>query len=453
MGNGKWLMNDPVYEVGEPCRSACQGQTWYAEHEGKRYCVLHYPNEEKNADPDTQFQTAVRRKLERQDFNFAGVYFPAYLEDFASCRFDSRADFSKATFKGGASFAGAKFEGGVDFFGAEAFGEMNFAKVVFGTNGAGFTRTIFRKRASFSEAAFDGVAVFNEAYFMDGASFDESYFTEFAWFQSSRFPAGANFFAAVFSEGAIFEKARFRSQSHWFVGANFSHVTFEGEANFHSAVLSHATFEGDKFQRSADFTEATLDSTSGGKTDCRRATFKGELYFREAQFKEDTNFYRANFLDAVKFIGRGQTGNQEPSDVFAPDGHVSFTRARVEKPELFSFDTLRLRPSWLVGVDARKFDFTAVEWYGMPNGPEGGLSDEISRVRQKEQARFPHVLLEQACQKLAANAEENRQYPVANEFYYWSMDAARMSHWSFFKDKSWRDLLQREHWTATTTHF
>jgi uncharacterized protein YjbI with pentapeptide repeats len=144
---------------------------------------------------------------------------------------------------------------------------MDFAKVVFGTNGAGFTRTIFRKRASFSEAAFDGVAVFNEAYFMDGASFDESYFTEFAWFQSSRFPAGANFFAAVFSEGAIFEKARFRSQSHWFVGANFSHVTFEGEANFHSAVLSHATFEGAKFQRSADFTEATLDSTSGGKTD------------------------------------------------------------------------------------------------------------------------------------------------------------------------------------------
>jgi hypothetical protein len=115
---------------------------------------------------------------------------------------------------------------------------------------------------------------------------------------------------------------------------------------------------------------------------------------------------------------------------------VSFTRARVEKPELFSFDTLRLRPSWLVGVDARKFDFTAVEWYGMPNGPEGGLNDEISRVHQKEQARSPHVLLEQACQKLAANAEENRQYSVANEFYYWSMDAARMRNWVSSKTKA-----------------
>ena len=299
-------MNDPVCEVGEPCRSACQGQTWYAEHEGKRYCVLHYPNEEKNADPDTQFQTAVRRKLEQQDFNFAGVYFPAYLEDFASRRFEPRADFSKATFKGGASFAGAKFEGGVDFFGAEAFGEMDFAKVVFGTNGAGFTRTIFRKRASFSEAAFDGVAVFNEAYFMDGASFDESYFTEFAWFQSSRFPAGAHFFAAVFSEGAIFEKARFRSQSQWFVGANFSHVTFEGEANFHSAVLSHATFEGAKFQRSAPLPRLLVTVHRAEKQiiagpPSRESCISQKLSSRETQnFIGPTSWMPSNLSDVDK---------------------------------------------------------------------------------------------------------------------------------------------------------
>src|SRR4051812_26658612 len=108
-------MTDPVCEVGEPYRSACQGQTWYAEHEGKRYCVLHYPNKDKAASHDRPFHLAVTRKLERRDFNFAGVFFPEYLDDFASLKFDKEANFSGATFEGGVDFSNATFHSDADF--------------------------------------------------------------------------------------------------------------------------------------------------------------------------------------------------------------------------------------------------------------------------------------------------------------------------------------------------
>jgi hypothetical protein len=94
-------MIDPVCQVDGPYRSACQGQTRYDEYEGKRYCVLHYPRKEKATHPDRPFQHAVSRKLKYKDFNFAGVYFPGYLEDFASLEFDKEANFSQAIFEGG----------------------------------------------------------------------------------------------------------------------------------------------------------------------------------------------------------------------------------------------------------------------------------------------------------------------------------------------------------------
>ena len=33
------------------------------------------------------------------------------------------------------------------------------------------------------------------------------------------------------------------------------------------------------------------------------------------------------------------------------------------------------------------------------------------------------------------------------------MDALRKSDWSFFKDKTWRDLLKREYWPDIARHF
>src|SRR5436189_3028170 len=52
-------------------RSACAGEPFYKEHEGNRYCVLHFPGKEKSAD----FEKALQRKLENEDFDFRGVWF------------------------------------------------------------------------------------------------------------------------------------------------------------------------------------------------------------------------------------------------------------------------------------------------------------------------------------------------------------------------------------------
>lgn len=64
----------------------------------------------------------------------------------------------------------------------------------------------------------------------------------------------------------------------------------------------------------------------------------------------------------------------------------------------------------------------------MPGGPEGSLDEEINAL-EKRDVESSHTLLAQACRRLSANAEENREYPLANEFHYWSMDALRKRGW------------------------
>jgi hypothetical protein len=69
----------------------------------------------------------------------------------------------------------------------------------------------------------------------------------------------------------------------------------------------------------------------------------------------------------------------------------------------------------------------------------------------------PHTLLAQACRRLSANAEENREYLLANEFHYWSMDAVRKESWRHFKDLTLESLAKKETkketWRAIRKHF
>jgi hypothetical protein len=114
----------PSNSTGEPgfvcaceplMHSACAGLPFYDYHEGKRYCVLHYPSTEKSED----FYPAFSRKISAEDFDFRGVFFPGYisLSDrhfndravFISATFAGEADFSRATFKKEAYFSKARF--------------------------------------------------------------------------------------------------------------------------------------------------------------------------------------------------------------------------------------------------------------------------------------------------------------------------------------------------------
>ena len=187
-------------------RSACYGEVAYQYEDNKHYCILHLPSENKV----DSFKKAVQRKLECNDFGFAGVYFPIGFGelDLAPYRkFSEHVDFREATLSQGADFFGATFCKGVDFSGAR-FGEK--------TN---FFRTTFTEKADFSGAKFGEKATFASAIFSEGV-FAKAKFGE------------ADFSRAKFGEEAVFIYAKFSGRAG-FSGAIFSHV-----APFHYAAFS-----------------------------------------------------------------------------------------------------------------------------------------------------------------------------------------------------------------------
>jgi hypothetical protein len=286
-------------EVDENYRSACEGLNFYGEHEGKRYCVLHFPSTAKEDD----FSKEIDRKLKNQDFDFAGVYFPGD-QSFESCKFSSKATFDKAIFC--------------------------------------------------------------------------------------------------------------------------------GEANFHEAC----------FERTASFVGTT---------------FKWTAFFRQAKFNSDAYFYKTRFLERTGFSARM---NYEAFDV-SGDQEILFDDVEIEKPKVFAFRSIQLRPSWFIYVEsAQELTFHEVSWYGLHEGPKpsvreehdktkaseldlgGALSDvkafenEVKALKNREgkgldhpdkqNIKQPYQLLARTYRRLSNNYEDNREYPIANEFYFWSMNALRM---------------------------
>jgi uncharacterized protein YjbI with pentapeptide repeats len=254
-----------------------------------------------------------------------------------------------------------------------------FRQVAFGGE-ADFFGANFGEGADFFGANFDGEANFHEATFGESTHFSKVYFSGETDFCGATFARWADFSEASFIEGALF------------IGANF-----DGEANF-----SKAYFGGASFGESTRFYEATF----GGKTDFSEATFTQGADYSKATFKERVTFYGLQTLPQTAF---------------------NFTDATIEKPERISFHTTLLRPNWFVDVDAQKFDFSDVEWFRSPSGDKLDLEDEIEALKSSRDIERPESLrkLTKACRRLMNNAEENRDYPTANEFHYWSMEAQR----------------------------
>jgi uncharacterized protein YjbI with pentapeptide repeats len=287
-----------------------------------------------------------------------------------------------------------------------------------------FRGTIFPDGTSnFQWYAFDATADFSGATFLGAANFSGAHFSgQRSAFQGAKFSGEWTYFPnAKFSgERTDFSGARFRAGWANFQGAQFrAGWTDFGEAEFSGdgADFQEAEFRSEM----TDFREAKF---SGKWTYFERAKFIGKaMSFSESKFScEETSFKGAKFRERAWFWG---TKN---NPVFSPQAGVSFEQCRIEKPELLTFNTVLLHPSSFINTNVRNVDFTDVKWYGMPGGPEGTLEEEIDALTKRD-IESPHILLSQACQRLSANAEENREYPLANEFYYWSMDALRKKGW------------------------
>ena len=108
-------------------------EPFYKEHDGRPYCVLHFPGSDKKE----QFDAALAKRLDPENenyFNFVGIWFadsPSFLNkdfpsvvDFSSARFNSDVEFAESEFRqarfvnaqfgGQANFTEARFEGIAD---------------------------------------------------------------------------------------------------------------------------------------------------------------------------------------------------------------------------------------------------------------------------------------------------------------------------------------------------
>ncbi|MDX6498219.1 MAG: hypothetical protein QOG23_1479 [Blastocatellia bacterium] len=338
--------SDFVCDCEEWMHSACKGEPFYKEHKGKHYCVLHYPGKEKGAD----FEKALQRKLENEDFAFGGVWFPD-VASFGGFDFTAVAYFNHATFSADAHFRSATFSAGADFHAA-----------------------CFSAKADFSHSSFNATVDFSAATFRAETEFHFAKFSTLAYFINATFNAVA-----------------------YFVNA-----TFSAEADFLSAVFSAAAF----FNGATFSTEASF----------RFATFSADADFRSATFSAEADFGSATLADHVRFAG------DEKHQVFTDTSRLDLQFARLEKPDRVSFHTLSLRPHWFVNIDARKFDFTNVNWGRL------SINEEISRL-EKNNISSPYPLLTIACRNLAVNAEENHRYEEASKFRYMAMEARRLESW------------------------
>lgn len=399
--------------------------------------------------------------------------------DFSGARFAAEAKFDQVRFAEGIKLSGAKFEGDatlydaefgadsedatLDFTGAEFHQEADFGGARFRANRVYFSgggrlgdsKTLFLGGVDFgdvefggrvADATFEGHAVFANLEFPHDANFSTASFNGEAHFWGAVFHGEAGFYDARFSGPAYFnEKARFLSEANFmdskFAGyAGFVQAEFAGSADFDGATFGEASFRHTSFERvgfsrvtfgSADFTATTFAKGA----DFQRSVWT-EADFTEARVFEDADFTDATFeklalFKETTFMARARFFGTEINRVFASDTVVDFQDVRVQEPEQPTFHTVLLRPSWLVNADARNFTFTNTRWYGLPGGPEGDLEDEMKALGDRG-VESAHSLLAKTCRDLYANYEEKRDYPLAGEFHYWSMDVLRREGWGRF---------------------
>jgi uncharacterized protein YjbI with pentapeptide repeats len=274
--------------------------------------------------------------------------------------------------------------------------------------------------------SFETSVYFNEAIFEGHADFSGVTFKEKADFSSATFERGARCSRATFEGEASFSGAKFKGNFREAVPTkntptDFSSCTFKGYANFSRAGFRHKDYGRFIHGRSTIAPDAVA---------FRRVTFERVADFEGAFFLGGADFEGALFKEEGKFSSLIARARAFPR----------FPEAVIEKPERFSFHSTFLRPSSFVDVDAEKFDFSDVEWFRFPGGGKVTLEKEIETVEARLVGRLsgdlrPRSLrkLQKACRQLTKNAEENHDYPTANEFHYWSMELARKEAMGLFR--------------------
>jgi uncharacterized protein YjbI with pentapeptide repeats len=211
---------------GEEQREACKGLPKFGAYEGQPYCVLHYPAKNKLM----EFKEAISRKLEAEDFNFEGVWFPERTS--FTIPFTKKANFANAIFIDDVDFSEATFVNTVDF-----------------------TSSTFHGAVQFNNVEFWDTAIFYSCRFLKNADFLDATFHQKADFRCSEFRSEANF-QTTFKRDVDFIYGFFRGEAY------FRYVTFNGSVNFRSATFNdYLRFGGKQLSQEAafDFQNARID--------------------------------------------------------------------------------------------------------------------------------------------------------------------------------------------------
>ncbi|MEK6283325.1 MAG: pentapeptide repeat-containing protein [Acidobacteriota bacterium] len=445
-----------VCDCAERMRSACRGEEFFKQSGEKRYCVLHYPGEEKAE----QFSTALDRRLKAKKLDFSGVWFPEVTfsgqtlnkASFKEATFSSLANFSQTIFNEYVDFRQAVFGERADFRSAiVADGRFQYAEFVI----ADFTEAHFKianflesvfQQANFVDAHFDGDAFFNpirvsestnfrNATFMGKAYFGKAVLKA-AYFGEAKFANVVDFGEAQFSN-SNFEKARFGDR------ANFGGAQFSDDVGFKGTVFKDADFKKAHFIGNAHFDDAEfLDEARFEET-----ILTEDVVFDRAEFGKQAYFYRTKFIPKVSHVN--QTGASLEPILGENPRTVSFDSARfkdtlvfegcelintrlhldsatAEEPARITFSSINLRPIWLSRFDSRSVQFIKVRWRDLRRRKV--ISAELKTLQQ-ENVDTPYESLEVVCRQLAVNAEENNRYEEAARFRFIANEARRRESW------------------------
>ena len=148
---------------GSSDRSVCAGLPPYKNFLSHRLCVLHFPGKKSLK----LFQDCADAKLDRDDFNFDGVWFPEELllelEDrefaheviFSNCTFNSEVSFRKCVFHKKANFSNTTFQDAVDVESCEFREEVDFSRSSF-EGYTEFSASDFKSSVTFADCNFVG---------------------------------------------------------------------------------------------------------------------------------------------------------------------------------------------------------------------------------------------------------------------------------------------------------
>lgn len=443
-------------------RQCCERLGFYKKFNGESYCVLHYPEASKIPD----FTKALNRKIENNDFNFTGVYFPEAFE-FPLHEVKSNVSFQSATFSSTPIFNSVVFKEKVSFFKANFFRGALFNNVTFKKSvdfGSYFEKRVLFEDVetlsdiSFSEAIiateisarkcrFKGKTLFHGTKFKE-CNFSDSHFVEVE-FNCVQFNGQTNFFNndfyktqfsnCVFKDHSSFRKSVFNEQvrfdCEFHLDAKFSLVKFIKNADFtkvkfgddnivaHCNCLKGGYFESAWFQGFAIFEESTFENAN-----FTRAVFEKEAVFRATAFEMNADFGDAHFKSTANFKGASfhqkaifqgtifdsylRFIGSKDNSVFCELNGIDLTEIRIDSTEKIQFHTVLLRPSWFLDVDCRKIIFTRIDWKNA-DGKINSLQKEIDNVKNINDSR---KLLIIACRQLAVNAEENNRFEEASNF-------------------------------------